>query len=65
LPSPQDRHARTGSLVEYCLTALALVLAIVKRSDGQKGFVVLPKRWIVEPALYTLAGSGQPVCSGH
>jgi transposase len=38
----------TGSLVEYCLAALALVLAIVKRSDDQKGFVVLPKRWIVE-----------------
>jgi transposase len=38
----------TGSLIEYCLTALALVLAIVKRSDDQKGFVVLPKRWIVE-----------------
>ncbi|MFI6693489.1 IS5 family transposase [Streptomyces sp. NPDC050433] len=37
----------TGSLVAYCLTALALVLAIVKRSDDQKGFVVLPKRWIV------------------
>jgi len=38
----------TGSLVEYCLAVLALVLAIVKRSDDQKGFVVLPKRWIVE-----------------
>jgi transposase len=38
----------TGSLVEHCLAALALVLAIVKRSDDQKGFVVLPKRWIVE-----------------
>jgi transposase len=38
----------TGSLIEYCLTALALVLAIVKRSDDRKGFVVLPKRWIVE-----------------
>ncbi|MEU1598297.1 IS5 family transposase [Streptomyces sp. NPDC005708] len=38
----------TASLVEYCLAALALVLAIVKRSDDQKGFVVLPKRWIVE-----------------
>jgi transposase len=38
----------TGSLVEYCFTALALVLAIVKRSDDMKGFVVLPKRWIVE-----------------
>ncbi|MCX4649485.1 transposase [Streptomyces sp. NBC_01446] len=38
----------TGSLVEYCLAAFALVLAIVKRSDDVRGFVVLPKRWIVE-----------------
>jgi len=38
----------TGPLVEYCFTALALVLAIVKRSDDMRGFVVLPKRWIVE-----------------
>lgn len=38
----------TGSLVEYCLAVLALVVSIVKRSDDQKGFVVLPKRWIVE-----------------
>lgn len=38
----------TGSLVEQCLAALALVLAIVKRSDDMRGFVVLPKRWIVE-----------------
>lgn len=38
----------TGSLVEHCLAALALVLAIVKRSDDMRGFVVLPKRWIVE-----------------
>ncbi|MEU6922859.1 transposase [Streptomyces sp. NPDC046631] len=37
----------TGSLIEHCLAAFALVLAIVKRSD-MKGFVVLPKRWIVE-----------------
>ncbi|MFJ2915740.1 IS5/IS1182 family transposase, partial [Streptomyces sp. NPDC087228] len=38
----------TGSLIEHCLAAFALVLAIVKRSDNVKGFVVLPKRWIVE-----------------
>jgi transposase len=38
----------TGSLGEYCLAALALVLVIVKRSDDMRGFVVLPKRWIVE-----------------
>lgn len=34
----------TGSLVEHCLAGLALVLAIVKRSDDMRGFVVLPKR---------------------
>ena len=38
----------TGSLVEYCLATFALVLAIVKRSDDMRGFVVLPTRWIVE-----------------
>ncbi|MEV5283138.1 IS5 family transposase [Streptomyces sp. NPDC052811] len=38
----------TGSLVEHCLAAFALVLAIVRRSDDMRGFVVLPKRWIVE-----------------
>ncbi|MFD5191106.1 IS5 family transposase [Streptomyces sp. NPDC058357] len=37
----------TGSLIEHCPAAFALVLSIVKRSD-MKGFVVLPKRWIVE-----------------
>ncbi|ULR47837.1 IS5 family transposase [Streptomyces deccanensis] len=38
----------TGGLVEYGLATFALVLAIVKRSDDMRGFVVLPKRWIVE-----------------
>ncbi|WP_123457716.1 IS5 family transposase [Streptomyces sp. PanSC19] len=38
----------TGGFVEHCLTVLALVLAVVKRSDNMRGFVVLPKRWIVE-----------------
>ncbi|MFJ3310109.1 transposase [Streptomyces sp. NPDC086549] len=37
----------TGSLVEYCLAKLTLVLVIVKRSDDMHGFGVLPKRWIV------------------
>jgi transposase len=38
----------TGSLVEHSLAVLALVLAVVKRSDEMRGFVVLPKRQIVE-----------------
>ncbi|MFF3973270.1 IS5/IS1182 family transposase [Streptomyces rubiginosohelvolus] len=40
--------ATPGSLVERCRAVLALVLAIVRRSDDMRGFVVLPKRWIVE-----------------
>lgn len=38
----------TGSLAEHCLAVFALVLAVVRRSDDAKGFVVMPKRWIVE-----------------
>ncbi|MEV5204284.1 IS5 family transposase [Streptomyces sp. NPDC053720] len=38
----------TGSLIEHRLAAFVLVLAIVKRSNSMKGFVVLPRRWIVE-----------------
>ena len=47
----------TGSLVEYCLTTFALVLAIVKRSDDMRGFVVLPRRWVVERTLSWLMRS--------
>lgn len=38
----------TGQLIEYCLTVLGFVLAIVRRMDNLRGFVVLSKRWIVE-----------------
>lgn len=34
----------TGSLVEHCLVAFALVLLIVKRSDDMRGFVVAAAR---------------------
>jgi len=48
--------------------ALARVLPhlkaeIVKRSDQAKGFVVLPKRWIVE-RTFSLAQSVPPACQG-
>jgi transposase len=52
----------TGSLVEYCLAAFALVLTIVKRNDDAKGFVVLPKRWIVERRFAHLMRSRRLVC---
>lgn len=37
-----------GQLIDWVKTLAGWVLQIVKRSDDVKGFVVLPKRWIVE-----------------
>ena len=37
-----------GPLVEWVKTVYHWTLEIVKRSDDVTGFVVLPKRWIVE-----------------
>jgi putative transposase len=37
-----------GQLIEWTRKLGRWVLEIVKRSDDVKGFVVLPKRWIVE-----------------
>jgi transposase len=47
----------TGMLVSWCATALNLMLTIIRRSDGQEGFVVLPKRWIVERTFAWLTRS--------
>jgi putative transposase len=37
-----------GQLIDWVKQACGCVLEIVKRSDDTCGFVVLPKRWIVE-----------------
>lgn len=37
-----------GQLVDWVQAQLGCELEIVKRSDDMRGFVVLPKRWIVE-----------------
>jgi putative transposase len=37
-----------GQLVDWVREQLGCELEIVKRSDDMRGFVVLPKRWIVE-----------------
>jgi putative transposase len=37
-----------GQLVHWVLAFAGWVLEIVKRSEGATGFVILPKRWIVE-----------------
>ncbi|MCX5165423.1 IS5 family transposase [Streptomyces sp. NBC_00264] len=38
----------TGGLVSWCRQELALTLQVVKRTDAMEGFVVLPRRWVVE-----------------
>lgn len=40
-----------GPLVAWVLATLGVILSIVTREPGQKGFAVLPKRWIVERTL--------------
>jgi putative transposase len=37
-----------GKLIDWVKGAFSWTLEIVKRSDDLSGFVVLPKRWIVE-----------------
>jgi putative transposase len=44
-----------GALVEWVAAFAGWLLEIVKRRDDAAGFVVLPKRWIVERTLAWLA----------
>lgn len=37
-----------GDLVAWAREQLGVDLEIVRRDDGQRGFVVLPRRWVVE-----------------
>ena len=38
----------TGSLIDWVKETFGLILEVVKRDEGQVGFVVQPKRWVVE-----------------
>ncbi|MEU7169846.1 IS5 family transposase [Streptomyces morookaense] len=46
-----------GRLVDWATEKLRLTLEIVKRSDDTTGFVVLPRRWVVERTLSWLVRS--------
>ncbi|MFF1604472.1 IS5 family transposase [Streptomyces mirabilis] len=46
-----------GSLVDWAREKLRLTLQIVKRTDDTAGFVVLPRRWVVERTLSWLMRS--------
>jgi putative transposase len=43
--------AYAGPLVDNCQRLLGLTVQIVRKLAGQRGFVPLPKRWIVERTL--------------
>jgi transposase len=43
--------AYAGALVDWARRGLAVTLEIVKRTDDMSGFVVLPRRWVVERTL--------------
>ncbi|MGW0956496.1 transposase [Streptomyces sp. NPDC002545] len=49
-----------GSLVGWARDKLRLTLEIVKRTDDVTGFVVLPRRWVVERTLSWLMRSRRP-----
>ncbi|MFE9492657.1 MULTISPECIES: transposase [unclassified Streptomyces] len=49
----------TDGLVSWCRQELALTLEVVKRTDAMEGFVVLPRRWVVER---TLCATRRSVC---
>jgi transposase len=44
-----------GKLVDWAHASLKITLQIVKRSDDAVGFVVLPRRWVVERTLGWIA----------
>ncbi|MFB9677405.1 transposase [Streptosporangium vulgare] len=45
----------TGRLVTWAGQVLGLTVTIVRRSDDVRGFVVLPRRWVVERTFAWLA----------
>jgi transposase len=45
-----------GKLVDWAHTNLNIALRIIKRSDDATGFVVLPRRWVVERTLAWITG---------
>jgi putative transposase len=41
-------HAYRGDLQDFLRDMFGLDVEVVEREEGQKGFVVLPRRWVVE-----------------
>ena len=47
-----------GRLVAWAAAVLALTVTVVKRNDNLSGFVVLPRRWVVERISVGSTGTG-------
>jgi transposase len=50
-----------GQLVKTAKRYWSLTLEIVKRSDAMQGFVVLPRRWVVERTFSHLSNARRTV----
>jgi transposase len=47
----------TGEETEYAAAVHAIDLQVVKKPEGQTGFVLLPRRWVVERTFAWLSRS--------
>jgi hypothetical protein len=55
--------AYSGELVAWAKMFLNLTIKVISRPPGKSGFVVLPRRWVVERTLL-LADPGQGATAG-
>ena len=51
-----------GKLVEWAKLALSLLVDIVRKRDGQRGFEVLPRRWVVERTFSWITSCRRLAC---
>jgi transposase len=51
-----------GKLIAYARKVLRLVVEVVRRKDGQRGFEVLPRRWVIERTLSWIMRCRRLVC---
>jgi putative transposase len=47
-----------GQLIDWVKERWGWTVAVVKRAAGEKGFAVLPRRWVVEPGALWADSAG-------
>ncbi len=53
-------HAYNGDLADELYAKYHIILEIVAKPSEQQGFVVVPRRWVVERRLYPNKNEEQP-----